>query len=146
MEANVKSVYFSIGGEPTELVTDKTEVVPYDKYLFDLHRKVHFDVEMGYEPEDGFYHSLQFHVLIDGAEVDMVTDILPRELDNRTGHYYADIPKYAKYSKAGKLHTIQIVTKYRKYVKNGINTTHEEEFKEISKSEVYYYKVKPAND
>lgn len=144
MEAKVNSVYFTVGGEPTELPTEKSEVQTYDSYLFKLHRKIHFDVEMGYEPQDGLFHSLMFVVTVDGKEVDTVTDVLPRILDNRVGHYYADIPSYAKYSKPGKYHTVQISIKHKAYVRNHSESgelVEDGKYEDIYDSEVYYYKV-----
>lgn len=150
MEAFVNNIFFTIGGEPSDLGTDKRDPVILDNYQFKLSRKLQAELEMSRDDSDGYNHSLVIGFFVDDMEVKYVTDWFPNDQDKRAGLYAFDIPKYAKYSDPKKTHKVQVKLGERKWMQNatigGVQIDLRKREYNLFESEIYYYKVAPAND
>lgn len=140
MSAEVKDVFFTIGGEEIKsLTTDKADAPVLDHYQFDLTRLIHAILEMSRDPSDGNYYTLIIGVFIDGVESGYCTDWFPNIQEKRTGDYPFNIPGYAKFSKPNVAHTVQI----KLGVKKTAQWMRVREYN-LCASPIFYYKVSPS--
>ncbi len=139
MVAEVKEVFFTIGGDNQKFLTTTKEDAPLlDNYQFHLLRRIHGIIEMSRDKSDGNYYTLIIGVFVDGFESGYCTDWFPNSQESRVGDYPFDIPGYAKYSKPGVAHSIQ----FKLGVKKTAQWSRSRDYN-LWASPIYYYKVAP---